>query len=44
LHASKIKPLFACLVLFKMQNIAVMPKNEISDRGIETFLIRTLDE
>ena len=43
-HASKIKALFASLMLFKMQNVAVVLKDEIGNRGVETFLIGTLNE
>ena len=43
-HARKIEALLASLMLFKMQNVAVVLKDEIGNRGVETFLIGTLNE
>src|ERR1700730_5853817 len=37
LHAREVKPLFAGLVLLKMQNISIMPKDEIGDSGVQPF-------
>ena len=42
--ASKIEALLASLMLFKMQNVAVVLKDKIGNRGVETFLIGTLNE
>ena len=41
---SKIEALLASLMLFKMQNVAVVLKDKIGNRGVETFLIGTLNE
>jgi hypothetical protein len=42
--AGEIETLFASLVLFEMQDVAVMAENKVGNSGIETLLIGTLDK
>jgi hypothetical protein len=44
LHAREIKALFASLVLLEMQNISIMPENEIGNGRIQPLLIRTFHQ
>jgi hypothetical protein len=44
LDASQIVPLLICLVLLEMKDVSAMTVDEVSDRGVEAFAIRTLNQ